>query len=169
MPKVPPYRLQALLELRERKKEEAERFLGECITSLKKEQDRLKEMELILERMVAMRDAKKREYMETAMRGEMSAQSAINANKYIDRLKEQEEAQKTAIEAQKGVIKQKEEDVEGARKALVEAMQSLKALEKHKEKIETDWKKEMAAKEEETMDELAQTIYMGQTHGQSDE
>lgn len=156
------YRLQALLGIRERKKEETERALGAALSALKKEQDRLREMEAELERMIAKRKAKMREYAEKSMRGEMSAQDVVGANVFIDRLKEQEEAQKNTIEGQKAVIAQKQEEVTQARKAVVDATQELKALEKHKEKWVAQVKKERDAKEEEAMDDIAQAIYLGQ-------
>ena len=162
MPALPPYRLQTLLEMRERKKEAAERFLSECMRNLKTEQDRQKAMEQELERMIAKRDTKRREYMEQAMRGEISATEAIASNKYIDRLKELEVLQRDAIEGQKAVVRQRQEDVESARQALVLATQELKALEKHKEKWLEQVKKEIQAKQEDVMDEIAQTIFQRQ-------
>jgi flagellar export protein FliJ len=155
------YRLQVLLEMRERAKKDAEEALGKAMAELKAEQDRQKSMEQELERMVARREAKKREYAEKAMRGEMAAQGAISANLYIDRLKEQEELQKNAIEGQKAVVAQKEEAVTAARENLLRATQDLKALEKHKEMWEEQIKKELEAKEAENLDEIAQTVYLG--------
>jgi flagellar export protein FliJ len=157
----PDYRLEALRKLRERKKEETERILGEKLAALKKEQDRQREMEEELERMIAKREAKMREYAEKSMKGMMSAQEVVGANVYIERLKEQEEAQKNAIEGQKQVVAQKKEEVDEARKAVVIATQDLKALEKHKEKWAQEVKKEMEAREEAVMDEIAQTIFLG--------
>ena len=136
MPPKEKYRLQALMDIRERKKEEAERYLGQCMRALKTEQERLKDMEDELERMIAKREARKREYAEKAMRGEMDARGVGGANLYIERLIEQEDMQKNAIEGQKGVVAQRQEDVDGARQDLVLASQDLKALEKHKEKWE---------------------------------
>lgn len=164
MAKLPDYRLKTLVDIRERKKEAAERHLGQCLQNLKKEQDRQKEMELELERMVAKRELKKREYMEKAMQGSMSAQAAINSNQYIERLKELEAAQKAAIEGQKAVVAQREEDVKDARVKLTEATQELKALEKHREKWEEQLKKEAEAKQEEAIDDLNQSIFFGHTH-----
>ncbi|MBI5508836.1 MAG: hypothetical protein HY903_08795 [Deltaproteobacteria bacterium] len=158
----PEYRLAALLKIRERKKEAAEHYLAECMKKLKAEVDRLKQMEEELERMIARRKAKAREYAEKTMRGEMSAQDAVSANLFIDRLKELEEAQKNAIEGQKAVVAQREEDVKGARSDLVKAEQELKALEKHKEKWLEQVKKEAEAKQEEIQDEVAQRIFMDQ-------
>ena len=156
----PEYRLATLFKLRERKKEETEQALAKCVKALKVETDRLAEMEAELERMIAKRKAKVREYAEKTMRGEMSAQDAVSANLYIDRLKELEDNQKNAIESQKGVVAQKEEAVRAARAELVKATQDLKALEKHKEKWLEQLKKEDEAKQEEIMDELAQRIFL---------
>ncbi len=160
----PQYRLQTLLEIRERKKEEAEHELGLALAAHKKEVDKQKELEEELARMIAKREQRKREYAEKAMRGEMSAQDVVTASIYIDRLKEQEEAQKNAIEAQKAVVAQKLEELNVARQNLVKATQELKALEKHKEKFYEEWKKEQQAKEEDAMDELAQQIFMRNDH-----
>lgn len=156
----PDYRLQTLLEMRQRKKDEAEQQLGKSLKALHVEQQKLKQLEEELERMIARREAKRREYAEKAMRGEMSAQAVVSSEVYIDRLKEQEEAQKNSIEGQKGVVKQKEDEVQAARQALVQATQELKALEKHKEKWQEQVKKEIQAREEEVQDEVAQTIFL---------
>ena len=166
MPPKEEYRLQALMDIRERKKEEAERYLGQCLAALKAEQERLKEMEDELERMIAKREARKREYAEKAMRGEMDARGVGNANLYIERLIEQEEMQKNAIEGQKGVVAQRQEDVDGARQDLIIASQELKALEKHKEKWEEQIKKERMAKQEEALDEIGQAGYLRQQRGE---
>lgn len=155
----PEYRLSTLVKLRERKKEEAEQYLAQTLKALREEQKRLQEMEAELDRMIAKREAKMREYAEKSMRGEMSAQSVINSNVYIERLKEQEEAQKSAIEGQKGVIRQRQEDVDGARQDLIAASQELQALEKHREKWEEEVKREQLIKEENRMDEIAQAIH----------
>ncbi len=161
----PEYRLQTLLKIRERKKEAAEQYLAECMKKLHAEKLRLKEMEDELERMIAKRKTKMREYAEKTMRGEMSAQGAVSANLFIERLKEQEEAQKNAIEGQKAVVAQREEDVKGARLDLVKAEQELKALEKHKEKWLEEIKKIEEAKQEELQDEIAQRIFMEHEKG----
>ena len=158
--RLPPYRLKTLLEVRERKKEAAEQRLAVCLRALHDEKEKLKVMELELERMIAKREKRLREYLEKAMKGEVSAMEAINQDVYTKRLKELEKVQMEAIEGQKGVIRQRQEDVEMARQALVVANQELKALEKHKENWIKQVKKEQAAKEENTLDELAQTIYL---------
>ena len=160
MPKKEQYRLQTLLGLRENTKNEAERHLGECLAALEKEKERLEFMEKELQQMVAKRTARIREYSEKQMRGEMSAQAVISANSYIERLKEQEEAQQEAIDGQEEVVNARKADVKDARDKLIVANQDLKALEKHKEKWEKKIKREAQMKEEEALDELAQTIFL---------
>lgn len=160
MAKQPEYRLQVLLELRQRKKDETERALGAALVAHKGELDKQQQMEAELARMLAKREQRRREYAEKAMRGEMSARDVTGAQTYLERLEEQEDAQKNAIEAQKAVVADKQREVDTARAALVKANQELKALEKHKEKHTEEWKKEMQAKEEEAMDELAQQIFL---------
>jgi flagellar export protein FliJ len=164
MAKKPEYRLQTLLEMRERKKEETERALGAAIAAHATEVEKQEQMEAELARMAARRAQKKREYSEKAMRGEMSAQEVIGANTYIERLKEQEELQKNAIEAQKAVVAQKQQELDLARQEVIKATRELKALEKHKEKFIEEWNKEQQAKEEEVMDELAQQIFLKGGH-----
>ena len=85
---------------------------------------------LELERMVARRESKMREYAEKQMRGEMRAQASVAANVFVERLKEEEEAQENAIEQQLAVVQEKQNEVDGARDDLVAANQALKALEK---------------------------------------
>ncbi len=160
MAKQPEYRLQVLLEMRQRKKEEAEKGLGAALAAHKAELDKQQQMEAELARMVQKREQRKREYSEKAMRGAMSARDVAGAQTYLERLEEQEDVQKGAIEAQKGVVAERQREVDAARAALVKATQELKALEKHKEKFVDDWKKEVQAKEEEVMDELAQQIFL---------
>jgi flagellar export protein FliJ len=160
MPSLPPYRLQALVEIRERKKEEAEAYLGTCIKALTVEEEKLQGMETELTRMVNKRLTLRQEYMDRAMRGEVSAQKAIDTNTFIKRMMEMEKEQQEAIEGQKEVIVARKEDVDEARRKLVTATQDLKALEKHKEQWMAAIVAERARKEEETLDELAQTIFL---------
>jgi flagellar export protein FliJ len=160
MAQKPQYRLKTLLGLREKEKTRTERVLGECMAALKKEEDRLTEMEEELERMVARREAKRREYAEKQMRGDMSAQAMVAGNVYIERMKELEDVQQDAINGQKQVVTQREEEVEAARETLKVATQELKALEKHREKWEKQVKREQQLKEEDELDELAQTIFL---------
>lgn len=156
----PPYRLATLVTLRERKKEAAEHHLAATMAALKREEDKLQALRDELLRMEERRHQLRREYMDKAMAGAVAAQQAVTHNAFIEHIKDQEKRQAEAIDEQVEVVHEQEKAVEQARELLMAATQELKALEKHREKWLEDWKKEMAAKEEMVMDDIAQTIYL---------
>lgn len=160
MAALPPYRLATLLSLRERTKDEKERALGVAMAELERQKARHKALEEELAQMRHRREQLRREYMDKAMRGQVGAQEAVRHNAYVEHLKDMEKRQQEAIAAQAEVVAEHERLVEVARGELVEATQELKALEKHREKWLDEVKKEIAAKEEAVMDDIAQTIYL---------
>ena len=131
------YRLQTLLEIRERAEEEAKQVFAEAMSQLHREQQLLQEMKDELERMIE--DRKRR--------------------RFIDRLKEKESEQKGVIDGQRENVREAEKQVKRAQDALIAATQDLKALQKHKEKWQEAVKRERALKEADMLDEIAQTIY----------
>jgi len=122
------YRLEALVGIRERTKEEKERELGAALELLRLEQERLDSLRAELLAMQDDRKQRSRDYSEKQMRGEMSAQEVISANDYIRRMMEKEERQRETIAAQVDVVEDRRVDSERAREALVVANQELKAL-----------------------------------------
>ena len=165
MPALPPYRLQTLLEVRQRKKEAAEQAFSQAMAALAREQKRLAEMEVELTRMAERRLQRRREYLEKAMQGDMSAIEVTGSNTYLERLLALEEAHKEAIVGQKAIIAQRQEDVDAAREELLRANQDLKALEKHRETWLESVKKARQAHEEQAMDEVAQNTYLRRSGG----
>jgi len=159
MAKIPEYPLKALQEIKERKKEEAENYWIDCKKKREAEEQRLKTLEEELQLMIERRELKRREYANRQMKGEHNAQLAVSANVYIERLKELEEEQKEKIERQKIVIDEKKEIEKQAMEAMVQATQELKALEKHREKWRDAIKRELQIKEEEILDDLAQSMF----------
>ena len=160
MAALPPYRLATLMTLRERKKEQAEHALAAELGALAKQQKRLDDMRQELIAMEDRRQALRRDYMEKAMRGQTGANEAVRHNAYVEHLKDVEKQQKEAIADQADVVLEHERLVQAARNVLVAATQELKALEKHREKWLEEVKKAREAKEEQEMDEMAQTIYL---------
>lgn len=156
----PEYRLQTLLQLRERQKQGAERDLAACLETLRAEQERLRGLEEELRRTVAKREAKIREYSEKTMRGELDARGVAGANVYVERLRRLEEAQRSTLEGQQTIVADKENGVVCARADLADAMRELETIEKHREKWEQQVKKRQLAQQEAAMDELAQTSFL---------
>ncbi len=156
---MPKYRLQALLGIRERAEEEAKELFVRAQQRLREEETLLKEHEDELERMIEDRHRRRREYADKLASGEMKITDQSAAYRFIDRLKEREAEQKGKIDAQREMVYEAEKALKRAQDELVVATQDLKALLKHKESWETKLKKERQIREENTLDEIAQTIY----------
>lgn len=159
---MPKYRLQTLLEIRERAKKEAEEAFAYAMQMLAEEQARLAEEEENLERMIADRHRRREEYARQLASGEMKITDQSNAYRYIERLKEKEVDQQTVIDAQKEQVREAEKEVKRAQDALIEATQEMKALEKHKEKWAEEVRRERMMREEGVMDEIGQAIFQQQ-------
>ncbi len=153
------YRLQTLLEIRERAEEDAKQAFAAAMAQLKQEQDLLQELKDELERMIEDRYRRREEYANKLASGEMKVTDQAAAYRFIDRLKEKEVEQKGRIDAQRENVREAEKHMKRAQDALIQATQDLKALQKHKENWETQVKKERAMREAEQLDEIAQTIY----------
>lgn len=167
MAALPDYPLKTLKEIKERKKEDAEKSWSEAKKAREKEEQKLKNLQEELRRMVEKRELKRREYADKQMRGEHNGQLAASANVYIERLKEDEALQKEKIENQKMTIEEKKGLEKEAMDLMVQATQDVKALEKHKEKWLEGIKRELQIKEEETLDDLAQSIFTRNKEGSS--
>ncbi|MEQ9498446.1 MAG: hypothetical protein RIT81_16345 [Deltaproteobacteria bacterium] len=153
------YRLQTLLEIRERAEEDAKQAFAAAMAQLKQEQDLLQELKDELERMIEDRHRRREEYANKLASGEMKVTDQAAAYRFIDRLKEKEVEQKGRIDAQRENVREAEKHMKRAQDALIQATQDLKALQKHKENWEAEVKKERAMREAEQLDEIAQTIY----------
>ena len=156
---MPKYRLQALLEIRERAEEEAKEHFARAQQRLRQEEQTLKQFEDELEQMIEDRHRRRQEYANKLASGEMKITDQSAAYRFIDRLKEREAEQKGKIDGQREMVYEAEKALKRAQDELVAATQDLKALVKHKENWEKKLKKERQMKEEDNLDEIAQTIY----------
>ena len=156
---MPKYRLQALLEIRERAEEEAKQHFADAMNALEDEKKTLAALEQELEDMIADRLRRREEYAAKLASGEMKITDQSAAYRFIDRLKEREEEQRGRIDAQQEQVREAEKALKRAQDALIEATQDLKALLKHKENWEAEIKKVRKQREADQLDEIAQTIY----------
>jgi flagellar export protein FliJ len=156
---MPQYRLQTLYEIKERKEKEAKDAFAAAQAALRQQEKLLEDMKAELERMIQDRHRRREEYSQKLASGEMKITDQSAAYRFIERLKEKEKEQELKIEGQKEQVRFAEKEVKRAQDAFIVATQDLKALQKHKEKWLADWKKEMAMKEEDVMDEVGQVIF----------
>lgn len=159
-----PYRLHALLQLRERDEEMAKRAFADAVRHLRAQEDVLKELERELERMVEDRENRRQTYAAKLASGEMKITDQVNISRFIDRLRARERAQQDAIDRQHENVRTAEEGRRRAQEGLVKATRDLKALLKHKEKWQGERRRARQLKEEDMLDEVAQTIFRKQRH-----
>lgn len=158
---MPPYRLQALMEIRQRAEEEAKEAFANAMSALAREKQTLKDLEDELQRMIEDRKRRRTEYSQKLASGEMKVTDQSAAYRFIERLKEREAEQQTRIDGQRENVRDAEKAVKRAQDALIVATQDLKALEKHKEKWAAEVKRDRMMREEDMMDEIGQTIFNG--------
>lgn len=159
------YRLQTLLEIREREEEAAKQAFSEATRALRQEQELQQALEDELEAMIQDRYRRREEYARKLASGEMKVTDQAAAYRFIDRMKEREQEQRGKIDAQREQVREAEKQLKLAQDELVRATQDLKALVKHKEKWAAELKKARQMREEDNLDEIAQVIFNSQRGG----
>ncbi|WP_309889454.1 flagellar assembly protein FliH [Archangium sp.] len=157
---MPPYRLQVLLEMRERAKEEAENAFSDAVKALEKEKAELKRLEEDLAKRKAERKQKVKEYLDQVMAKGAGIKGLTMMNRYEERLKDEEAQVALEIERQKEAIKVAERLVEQRRREMAEAAKELKAIEKHKETFQKQIRAERQAREELNQEEIGNTLFL---------
>ncbi len=156
----PKYRLQVLLDLRERNEKEKKDQLAEAKKVLFKEQQKAEELRKQHQEMKDNRAAKQEEILQKMQNGELGVNDYLNAERYLERLDQEIEDFKAVIKEQDKKVIFAEQEVEWAQEELLKATQEFKALQKHKEKWEAAIKKEMQAKEEMQQEEISMTLHL---------
>ena len=156
---MPPYRLQTLLEMRERAKEEAEQAFSAAIKDLEKEKLALKKLEDDLEKRKAERKQKVMAYLNEVMAKGSGINGMNMMSRFEQRLKDEEAQVALDIERQKETVKVAERTVENKRREMAEAAKELKAIEKHKENWQKQVKAERQQREELTQEEIGSALF----------
>ena len=159
MAKGPAYRLQVLFEMREKSKLAAEEVYAEKKKLVIVEQKKLEEMKQTVKDMVQRRQDRKADYAERTRRGEYTIAQIQGNDRHVAKMKQQEAAYQVEIDRQQERLIEAERVVEEAMALVVKATQDFKALEKHKEKWQKAVKRELAIKEEEQVEDIAQALY----------
>jgi|SRR6185295_11753911 len=160
---MPPYRLQTLLEMRERTEEEAKQAFSDAMKALAKEKDALKKLEEDLEKRKAARKQKVQEFLGEVMKKGVGANGIGQMNRFEDRLKDEEAQVGLDIERQKESVRQAEQLVEQRRLEMADAAKEKKAIEKHKDNWKKEVRKERQAKEEMNQEEIGNTLHLART------
>ena len=157
---MPPYRLETLLEMRARAKEEAEQAFSAAIKALEKEKQELKRLEDDLARRKAERKQKVMAYLNEVMAKGAGINGMNMMSRFEQRLKDEEAQVALEVERQKEVVKVAERTVEQKRRDMAEAAKELKAIEKHKDNWKQQVKHERQQREELTQEEIGNALFL---------
>jgi len=157
---MPPYRLQTVLEMRERAEEEAKQAFSEATQALVKARGELKRLEDDLETRKRERKAKVQAYLQEVMAKGVGASGLATMNRFEDRLKDEEAQVALDIDRQKEAVKDAEDFLEQRRHEMAEAAKEKKAIEKHKENWTAQIRKERQGREDLTQEEIGNTLYL---------
>lgn len=163
---MPPYRLQALLDIRTKAEDEAKDAFSAAVKALEKEKQKLAQMKEDLERRKAERKARVAAFIEEVTKKGGGINGFQQMNRFEDRLKEEEAQAAMDIERQKEVLVTAEKLVEQRRLEMAEAAKEKKAIEKHRD----NWKKqvrfELQQKEEMNQEEIGSVLHLQRTRAE---
>jgi hypothetical protein len=152
------YRLQALLNVKDRVKKRASMFLAKSIKTLNEEREKeeklIEEKKKIIEEQIECQ----REMKQNMETGGRVRKGNVHLN-FLRKLKDDEEEKEKEIEAQKEVVEEAAEQVSKARREYIDACKEFQVMEKHKELWEKKIKEEMSRREEREFDELSHAVH----------
>ena len=141
------FKLETLLGVTRRKKEDAERLFAEATRKLEEERARLVDLLQEMQRVRA-------EYTEQTKEGKrISVGRLMTYTSYVNWKREQ-------IEAQQQAIMQAQAERQKRLKELLELMSKLKSIEQLKEKRWQQYKEEVLFEESKQLDEIGLQLYM---------
>ena len=160
---MPPYRLQTLLTIRERKEEEAKQAFAEAMQAVAKAKEEQKKLEDDLERRKTERKQKVAAYLNEVMANGVGAGGMAGLNRFEQRLKDEEAQVVLAIEKQKAAVKAAEKVREQKRVEMAEAAKDKKAIEKHRENWAKEVKHQREMREELVGEEIGNSLFLMRT------
>lgn len=156
--KAKKYRLETVLTMRGRAKDEAAKLVA-----LRYEQLAQAEEELMRRQRNLQTCYEKQTQARTAMNDELDqgiqAKSVMAHRNFLQDLREQEIQLKDLVEKQKKAVKRAEDEVEIAREKLIDAAKELKAIEVHKQNWIAAEKIEQNRKDQKVSDEIGAILH----------
>lgn len=152
------YRLQPVLDVRDKEKKNAAQHLIICREHLTKEEEELSKRNQAVEDCRQQQSIAQQTLLETASQGTKAHKLIFHRN-YINNLIQDEEELKILVKKQTSVVIRAEEQVEKAVEKLAEASKELKVIEKHKEEWQKMKKKELEKLEQKLTEEIGTVMY----------
>lgn len=158
---APAYRLQIVLEKRERDKKTAEENLAETQKALKLEREKLAKKEEERRQVDVRKEKAAATFQENIMKPGCQIGEEADRHDWYQKAQDQEAAElDQEVAAQKQAVRRAEQRVEDARMELTKAATDLQAMEKHKENWAKQVKKELAEKEQMQQEEIGEAMWL---------
>jgi len=154
------YRLQVLLEQKERDSIDAQKALAKAESARDEEIKRLRAMELRQQELVDRRNQLRRELLE-GPRGSATllARDAQERSEFLRFMASEIERAKAEVVAQGTVVEECHERVSQASATLESAKREVDLLKKHRARLEERFRRDLQAKEELALDEIGNVLY----------
>lgn len=163
---MPPYRLQALLDIRTKAEDEAKEAFSAAVKDAEKQKKQLATMQQQLERMKVERKAKVQAFLEEMTKKGGGINGFQQMGRFEQRLKDEEAQFALDVERQKEVVVQADKLVEQRRAEMAEAAKEKKAIEKNKEAFLKQVRAERMAKEELNQEEIGNALHLQRTRAE---
>jgi len=158
---MPAYRLQTLLEIRERAEEAAKQAFSEAAQAFHAQKKKLEELQAELRRRKEERQEKVRAHRESVFSSHALQANAFEQFEHFEkRLKEEEAKLELEVQAQEAQTKRAQQKMEQKRWEMAEAAKEKKTIEKHKEKWAQQVRYERQMREELAQEEIGNTLHM---------
>lgn len=152
------YKLQRLLEMRERTRDDAALYLAECRRELSSAENELKRREKAVEDCRREQAETQKSLIEKSQSG-MKSSEMVRYRQRLSDLREHETSLLMAVEEQKNVILRVEQKVEKALNTLSEAAKEVKVIEKHRENWQLEKRTENERREQKLNDEIGALLH----------
>ena len=156
--KAKKYRLETVLGLRRRAKDEAAQLVARRLEQLARAEQELARRRQALQACYERQTAAQRQMNEELARG-LPARSILAHQHFLNDLRQTESELAAAVEKQIAVVKNAERDVEAAREKLIEAARELKSIETHKEQWQTAERREEGRRAQKIGDEIGAILH----------
>ena len=157
---MPPYRLEALLDIRTKAEDAAKDAFSAAIKEAEREKKQLATMIQQLELMKVERKAKVQAFLEEMTRKGGGISGFQQMGRFEQRLKDEEAQFSLEVERQKELVDQAEKMVEQRRAEMAEAAKEKKAIEKNKEAWAKQVRAERMTKEEMNQEEIGNALHL---------
>lgn len=153
------YRLQPILDEKERLREDAIQFLNKKKDELKAEEKKLEQIKEELTIAIERKNQMTQEYNDKMFSGKYTVDEIKIRKIHIEDMISKIEEIKQAVENQRKAVARAEGEVRKAEDALIAASKEVQVMEKHKENWQQALKEEERKKEAKQLEEIAQIMY----------